>query len=855
MLQDVELFRRSFGEHADVRTHINRRLFQGTSLQFRDVESAPARAAELAQLPGIKGVHSVNMIDIPDEVVWRGRPDKGYNSMMRRRDLNEDDDDEDNLYDEDANSPHVMTQVDKLRNKGYTGKGIKVAVVDTGIDYKHPALGGCFGKGCLVSYGRDLVGDSYPSSAAKPDDDPMDCNGHGTHVAGIIAAQSNPFGFTGAAPGVELGAYKVFGCTGGVFDEQIIDGFYAAEEDGSDIINASLGSQNGWSSSLLSSAINRLTEKGVICIVAAGNEGKEGLFYGADPSSAESVSSVASFQNIRTPVLVTEGTFEAGDDDEESFGFHAGVPAAWSSTVSLPLYATSEDIKVADDACDPLPDDTPDLSKYITLIRRGSCSPVDQINHAVAHGAEYVILYNNEAGVADIVASETNILAVAMVEARQGESWARKLKAGIPVKLRMVDPATSDDFLLSVENKGDGGFPNSFTTWGPTWELNAKPNFGAPGGNILSTYPLAKGSYSVSSGTSMATPLVAGAVALLCEARGTRDPVEIRNLLAASAVPSRFHDGAKAIGLLAPVPQQGAGMIQIFDAAVVPAQFNVASLSFNDSDHFTGEQQFEIRNTGVRDIEYEFDHRPAATVYTHRAGTNIPMKFPNDLKDEYATVTMSPSRFTVRAGRSVKLTVRAKPPSGLDRARLPVWSGFVTLHSSDRRILSLPYIGVSGSMYDQDILGADTGVYISAARIKPNATIELPYQGNADISLDVLPLIGIDVIFGTAQLLVDLVPAGSMSKEADDLVHEHLGLETVGRLRNMDWVHMSRIGQTPTWDGRLDGGKFAPEGRYKIVIRALRNFGNPKDEDDFQRWDSPAFNIKYKQKPERTQVD
>lgn len=106
----------------------------------------------------------------------------------------------------DTFSPHVMTQVNQLRDEGVVGKGIKVAVVDTGvspgprspwqqmmmghcanifrppqIDYRHPALGGCFGPGCLVSFGYDLVGDAYTGeNTGVPDEDPFDCGGHGT---------------------------------------------------------------------------------------------------------------------------------------------------------------------------------------------------------------------------------------------------------------------------------------------------------------------------------------------------------------------------------------------------------------------------------------------------------------------------------------------------------------------------------------------------------------------------------------------------------------------------------------------------------------------------------------------------
>lgn len=86
--------------------------------------------------------------------------------------------------------------------------------MDTGVDYHHPALGGCFGNGCLISYGHDLVGKSWDGFGnPKPSPDPYDdCIGHGTHVSGIIAAQPNKMNFTGAAPDATLGMYKVFSC-------------------------------------------------------------------------------------------------------------------------------------------------------------------------------------------------------------------------------------------------------------------------------------------------------------------------------------------------------------------------------------------------------------------------------------------------------------------------------------------------------------------------------------------------------------------------------------------------------------------------------------------------------------------
>lgn len=84
---------------------------------------------------------------------------------------------------EDTYPVHVMGGVDKLRAEGYSGEGLHIAIVDTGVDYTHPALGGGYGPGYKISYAIDLVGDDYDgTNTPVPDGDPMDCLGHGTRT-------------------------------------------------------------------------------------------------------------------------------------------------------------------------------------------------------------------------------------------------------------------------------------------------------------------------------------------------------------------------------------------------------------------------------------------------------------------------------------------------------------------------------------------------------------------------------------------------------------------------------------------------------------------------------------------------
>ena len=153
---------------------------------------------------------------------------------------------------------------------GATGEGIVVAVLDSGIDYTHPALGGGIGPGFKVIGGHDFVGH---------DDDPMDENEHGTHVAGIIAAQSDSL--TGVAPDASLLAVRVLDENGSGTTNEIVAGIeYCVDPNGDndftdhvDIVNVSLGSSTGNLHDPVSSALDNATALGVTFCVAAGNNG------------------------------------------------------------------------------------------------------------------------------------------------------------------------------------------------------------------------------------------------------------------------------------------------------------------------------------------------------------------------------------------------------------------------------------------------------------------------------------------------------------------------------------------------------------------------------------------------------
>ncbi|KAF4456563.1 putative subtilisin-like serine protease [Fusarium austroafricanum] len=200
-------------------------------------------------------------------------------------------------------SIHHWTGVDKLHAAGIRGKGSTVAIIDTGIDYTHKALGGCFGPGCKVKGGYDLVGASWETHNERkhpkqPDNDPMDYQGHGTHVAGIIAAENE--WLTGVAPDAELLIYKVFSDDPWETDEEtIMQALCDAYNAGADIITSSIGQPNGWSDNPWAMLASRLVDKGVVVIASAGNEGEFGPFYSSSGAVGRGVLAVAA-ANVTT---------------------------------------------------------------------------------------------------------------------------------------------------------------------------------------------------------------------------------------------------------------------------------------------------------------------------------------------------------------------------------------------------------------------------------------------------------------------------------------------------------------------------------------------------------------------------
>jgi subtilisin family serine protease len=121
------------------------------------------------------------------------------------------------------------------------------------------------------------------------------CDGHGSHVAGIIGANpNNPYGFSGVAYEASINAYRVFGCTGSASDAIIIAAFLRADKDGNDVISMSAGGSEGWGQSASSLVASRIAGNGKIVVLSAGNNGEAGAWYASGPASGLNVISVGS---------------------------------------------------------------------------------------------------------------------------------------------------------------------------------------------------------------------------------------------------------------------------------------------------------------------------------------------------------------------------------------------------------------------------------------------------------------------------------------------------------------------------------------------------------------------------------
>ena len=328
-----------------------------------------------------------------------------------------------------------------------------------------------------------------------------------------------------------------------------------------------------------------------------------GVFFASTPSNGENVISIGSVTNTITPSVALEGKFTVDNESNSTFAYLPARATLPIEISGLPLYALDFNTSNPADGCSPLPANTSNLTEHIILIRRGGCYDVTKIEYLKQFGAEYVIFYNNESPLTQPL-TVTGVFA-SMVTAEQGAEWISYLSQGQTIKLYFSD--TPNRSIISSLNNITGGTMSTFSSWSPTYGLNIKPEVSAPGGNILSTYPIDLGSYAVLSGTSMATPYISGILALYMEAHGSNVTLN-SSILSTTAKPLPFNNGNQTYPYLAPVIQQGGGLVDAYAVVHYTTKINPGVLPLNDTAHFNQIVSFTISNEGSTDVFYTFEH-------------------------------------------------------------------------------------------------------------------------------------------------------------------------------------------------------------------------------------------------------
>jgi minor extracellular serine protease Vpr len=457
----------------------------------------------------------------------------------------------------DNSVPFIGTDIPRMQ--GINGEGIKIAVIDTGVDFTHPDLLG-WGEDGKVVGGYNFIDEGKP---------PMDTNGHGTQVTGVIAADGESIG---VAPKAKILAYKVSEDGEGVSSELIIRAIDKAIEDGADIINISLGLNK--TNSKIEQAVSHAIDKEIFVVVAAGNDGPKLKTIGSPGKNFGAVTVGATYNNLTSSLVATL------EVDEKSFTV---IPMVGTSKLDIPTtgkivfggYGKVEELEKLD------------VTDAIVIVERGSDVEGELLYFSVKErnvanaGAKAMIVYNNVPGIflgelihEFIEPDYKPQIPVVSIDREEGLEIIESIKNGNKATIHLF---YNPDYVAH------------FSSRGPVSPFYIKPEIVAPGAYINTTQNNA--GYNFTSGTSYAAPHVSGAAALLLQKNPELHHHEIKSLLLTTTEPV-----SDAYGQEFSVLDAGAGRLSIgnaFDAKLIimPPNF-VVNVSLDDT---VAEKQFELK--------------------------------------------------------------------------------------------------------------------------------------------------------------------------------------------------------------------------------------------------------------------
>lgn len=651
------------------------------------------------------------------------------------------------------------------QDTGYTGEGVKVAIIDTGIDYTHADFGGpgtpeayqqadasdtepadpaWFGPDApRVKGGWDFVGDDYnagdPDTVPMPDPNPLDCHGHGTHVAGSTGGSGVlPDGSTydggydattpdtdfligpGVAPEVDLYALRVFGC-GGSTDVTVEAIDWAVEHD-MDVINMSLGSDYGYADDSTAIASANAAAAGVVVVASAGNAGHNPYLVGS-PSTGRGVLSVAAVD----PTASYPGVEITLPD--------SGTIPALSANGTLPEDGTSYEVVVLEDHPETTENEALGCSveaftsngvveggNQLAVTVRGTCARVARAVFGQQAGAAAVAMINSDAGFPPY---EGPIL--------DNPDTGEEYTVTIPfLGVRGVlgaDPTEDGDKLVAAEGSSvsmvgeDLDNPSytdaaSFTSGGPrSGDSGLAPNVAAPGVAIDSA-AVGTGFKGVRmSGTSMAAPMTAGVAALGVQAHPEWTAYEVTGAIVSSADRDNVGDYALTItgnGLVDAMQTVTTDTVAFGDKLETDGWESTLNFGFVEAaKKINATKKVTVVNKGTTAQTY--------SVSTVASPDSVP-----------ADVTVSPSRITVKPGATASVTVKIHAeasdvptsPDG-DQWSLHEIAGQVRL-TADSGELNVPYLMVPRSLAQ----GVVNGPKLDPAK-RATTTVTLNNQGGA----------------------------------------------------------------------------------------------------------------------------
>jgi minor extracellular serine protease Vpr len=809
------------------------------------VSVAPSQVATLRSVTGVKAVYPVETLSLPPS-------ERAPNNNI------------------DLKNAVGLTGADIAQTElGLDGSGVTIAIMDSGLDYTLPEFGGCFGPGCKVRGGFDLVGDAYNATPGPafnpvphPDANPLPCDpdvadraevlgagasdaAHGTHVAGIAAADGR--GHTddgqvvGVAPGAQLLAYRVFGCNGGTDSDVMVHAMELALADHADVLNMSIGAAfTNWPQYPTAVAADNLSAAGVTVVASIGNSGANfgQLWSAGAPGVGRNVIGVASFDNTKA----TLPAFRVGSTMytyNRASGSLATVPQSGSGE----LVATGTPATPNDGCVAPLPGA---LAGKIALVRRGTCGFYNKAINAQHAGAIGVVLYNNVAGALSPTVAPTPAgaepvtIPVAAITAADGASIFGGLAANHTL--------TWTDQVLETP-LATAGLVSDFSSFGTDAELGLKPDIGGPGGQIYSTWPHQQfGGHNTISGTSMAAPHVAGLAALILQAKDKKiSPAMVRTLLMNTALPKAVNI-APTSGLLEPTWRQGAGLAQIVNAVTTPAWVTPAKISLGEGNG--GASQLTVTNGGTAPVTYDLSEvTTIGTGPSTAAGAVYPFNFA--YLGGADTATFSSPSITVPAGGSTAVNVNIQAGAWRDKS---LYGGYVVLTPRGGGVtLRVPYVGFFGDYQSLPVLtSANCGLpavfQINAGSADGCLGPGVSRLGSAGATFTLqgsdFPILLFHLNHQVRRLNIQVFKAdGSAVHPVFNYVtqQDFLGRNsTATTFFEFDW---DGTRSQDNGVGNGDHRKAVPNGRYVLKLSALKALGDAGNSADWETFTTPPITL------------